>query len=323
MRDDFSQAIKQKLAARAGHLCSNPDCRAPTSGPQLLEERAVNVGVAAHISAAAVGGPRYNAKLTSIKRSSHLNAIWLCQTCAKRIDADELRYTVRDLIGWKAGVEAEAHRRLGKAKRPRSNSSAEREIKRDLKLRDDMHRDFLKNAKEYGSPYPRPNAKPYEKFRHSEFIIHRLGDDPYPEDECRPGEISPWFKLELYDFYHNGIKVILGIESGVVGKEPFYVGVQHWAMIPFGGAFDITRFRETNIWRLGRIPFRNIRHYDLHGDGYYPFPHIYCDFSINGMPYEAFEYAVVGKGEYDWPLDASLRLTAEQVSQPQDETAKD
>ena len=30
MRDDFSQTIKDKLAARAGHKCSNPDCRAAT-----------------------------------------------------------------------------------------------------------------------------------------------------------------------------------------------------------------------------------------------------------------------------------------------------
>jgi hypothetical protein len=34
MGDDFSYAVKTAFAARVGYLCSNPDCRALTSGPQ-------------------------------------------------------------------------------------------------------------------------------------------------------------------------------------------------------------------------------------------------------------------------------------------------
>src|SRR5258708_28308085 len=109
MRDDFPERVKQRLAARAGYLCSNPGGRAPTSGPQLLEEKAVNVGVAAHISSAAPGGPRYNSALPSSQRAGIRNGIWLCQTCSALIDADERRYSVTILSRWTDGVEHESH----------------------------------------------------------------------------------------------------------------------------------------------------------------------------------------------------------------------
>jgi putative transposase len=68
VRDDFTQAVKEQLAKRAGARCSNPQCRRPTSGPQSQPTGAVNIGVAAHISAAAPQGPRYDPKLTAEER---------------------------------------------------------------------------------------------------------------------------------------------------------------------------------------------------------------------------------------------------------------
>jgi hypothetical protein len=312
-RDDFSLPVKQKLAARAGHVCSNSGCRAPTSGPQLLEEKTVNVGVAGHISSAAPGGPRYNPALTSAERANIRNGIWLCQNCAKLIDSDEHRYPVEILQQWKKLAEQAAHRQLGKAKSKAQPSSAEREIKRDLKLRDRMHKDFLKPWKEINEERSRkgPGAvqHPYDKFQHSEAIIHRIGDDTYPKTDESPG-ISSWFKVEIFDFYHGGIKVILQIENGVIENG---CKSGHWAITEYNADFDREGFRQTGIWRLGLIPFRNIRHYDLCGDEYYNFPHLYCTFSVKGMPYEGFEYAVVGQGEYDWPLRSELQLPEEAV----------
>jgi hypothetical protein len=273
---------------------------------------AVNVGVAAHISSAAPGGPRYNSALCSSQRANIRNGIWLCQTCSKLIDADEQRHSVTVLSRWKDEVEREAHRRIGKAKAPRASTlSAERQIKRDLQLRDNMRMDFLKGPKDPAVARA-PISHPYENFRHSEAIIHRIGDNCYPEVDDSPG-ISSSFKVEMFDFYHRGIKVILGIESGVIGIGFSYAGNQSWAIIPFQADFDHDHFREIGVWKLGLIPFRNIRHYDPHGDEYHGCPHLYCDFSVNGMPYEGFEHAVVGKGEYDWPLKPELRLSEEAV----------
>ena len=59
MRDDFKADVKDLLAKRVGMRCSNPNCRRPTSGPQDAPEKALNIGVAAHIAAASKGGPRY------------------------------------------------------------------------------------------------------------------------------------------------------------------------------------------------------------------------------------------------------------------------
>ncbi len=75
-RDDFAQRTKDILAKRAGFLCSNPSCRALTSGPSNgTDEGTVNLGVAAHIKAAAPGGPRYDPRQTPEQRSSLTNGL--------------------------------------------------------------------------------------------------------------------------------------------------------------------------------------------------------------------------------------------------------
>lgn len=103
-RDNFSRPVIERLAKRVGMKCSRPDCRCPTAGPDG-NDGVVNLGVAAHISAASPGGPRYDETLTSDQRSSVSNGIWLCQTCAKLIDDDELTYTPSLLHRWKEDAE--------------------------------------------------------------------------------------------------------------------------------------------------------------------------------------------------------------------------
>lgn len=108
MRDDFSQRTKNVLFNRAGGKCSNPDCRQETSGPHSNDEKAINIGVAAHITAASRGGYRYDPTLSKEQRMSASNGIWLCQVCAKLIDSDEERYTVDLIRRWKSDAESQA-----------------------------------------------------------------------------------------------------------------------------------------------------------------------------------------------------------------------
>jgi HEAT repeat protein len=115
MRDDFSEAVKRTPADRVAKTCSNAHCRAKTSGPQADSTKSLNLGVAAHITAASAGGPRFNPLLTAAERNAIDNAIWLCQTCAKLVDNDPVRYTEADLRSWKKRAEAEAERAVGKA----------------------------------------------------------------------------------------------------------------------------------------------------------------------------------------------------------------
>lgn len=107
MRDDFTQATVMRLAKRVGFKCSNPECRKPTSGPGA-DGGAVNLGVAAHITAASPGGPRYDAHKMEEGRRAADNGIWLCQQCSRLVDADDSAYDVADLIEWKSFAEAAA-----------------------------------------------------------------------------------------------------------------------------------------------------------------------------------------------------------------------
>lgn len=114
MRDDFSQKIKDLLAKRVAYNCSNPDCRMPTIGPNSLPDRVTNIGVAAHLTAASIGGPRYDVNLTEDQRTASENGIWLCQSCSKLIDSDLGKHTMMLLNQWKLVAERKAGEQLNK-----------------------------------------------------------------------------------------------------------------------------------------------------------------------------------------------------------------
>jgi hypothetical protein len=129
MRDDFTPEVKRIMAARTGNACSKPDCRALTSGPQIDQTKALNVGVAAHITGASVGGERYDAALSSYERRHADNGIWLCQTCAKLVDNDSSRFTVELLRAWKEAAEARALSAIGKTVAPVGESESQRKLR--------------------------------------------------------------------------------------------------------------------------------------------------------------------------------------------------
>jgi NACHT domain len=106
VRDDFPRWVIDRLAERAGYRCSNPDHRGqPTSGPHTDPLKSVNIGVAAHITAASEGGPRYDPAMTPKDRQSIGNGIWLCANCHSIVDRDPLRYTADELRRWRKLAE--------------------------------------------------------------------------------------------------------------------------------------------------------------------------------------------------------------------------
>jgi hypothetical protein len=121
MRDDFPIPVKELLAKRVAQRCSNPSCRKPTSGPQDNPERSINIGIAAHLTAASEGGPRFDPLLAPAQRASPENGIWMCQSCAKLVDNDEHRYTLEILRGWKIQAEQTA---AGDLERPAGTPDA-------------------------------------------------------------------------------------------------------------------------------------------------------------------------------------------------------
>ena len=113
MRDDFSQQVKRSLADRVAWKCCFPGCSEVTIGPGNKDDNhVVRLGVAAHITAASLGGPRYNSEITTEERSSIKNAIWLCTKHGDLIDKDFTEYSAETLRQWKAQAEEKAHLNL-------------------------------------------------------------------------------------------------------------------------------------------------------------------------------------------------------------------
>ncbi len=112
VRDDFTKSTIETIAKRAGYLCSNPECRILTVGAASGHEGFVNVGVAAHITAASPGGPRYGPSLTPEQRRHQSNGIWVCQTHGKFIDSDDKHFTVEMLRKWKRDAEERSFRAI-------------------------------------------------------------------------------------------------------------------------------------------------------------------------------------------------------------------
>lgn len=104
-RDDFTEPVKRELQRRVGTLCSNPECKTLTSGPNENKDKSTSIGVAAHITAAAPNGPRYDEKLNSSQRSDISNGIWLCLNCSTIIDKDSKRFNINLLKEWKKKAE--------------------------------------------------------------------------------------------------------------------------------------------------------------------------------------------------------------------------
>lgn len=113
MKPDFSKRTIDTLAKRAAYLCSNPDCRVATVGPNSDPNAATVVGEAAHISSAREGGKRFRPELTDQQRAEITNGIWLCRNCHRLIDSDETLYPEALLHTWREQHETYVQAKLG------------------------------------------------------------------------------------------------------------------------------------------------------------------------------------------------------------------
>jgi hypothetical protein len=102
-RDNFEPKVVEQIKKRAAYICSNPGCRLPTLIPEMSTETETKyIGKAAHITAAASYGPRYDPTLTEGERTSAKNGIHLCANCADLIDKNDGRdYPAHKLEEWK------------------------------------------------------------------------------------------------------------------------------------------------------------------------------------------------------------------------------
>jgi hypothetical protein len=164
-RDEFTRKTIDMLGKRVAFLCSNPHCRSLTIGANEHEEKATIIGIAAHITGASSGGPRYDSSITDDERKMIGNGIWLCANCSILIDRDEVKFTVAVLKQWKEDAENETRQRL--------KGMVMQKIPRMPKL--DI--DFISGSKGR-SPMGYSNKNPMEIIDGTPTIVIRPGDTP-------------------------------------------------------------------------------------------------------------------------------------------------
>lgn len=201
-RDEFSKGIKEILAKRVGYLCSNPDCRRPTVGPNNTPDKSTTIGVAAHITAAAPGGPRFDDSLSNEYRSSIENGIWLCSNCASLIDKDVEQYPTGILKQWKQNAELE------------SNEKLKGDLKNDVVATPYIDIDFVpRTSMRKNMSYSTKNPKKYEQGR----TVYDISNNPIIN-----WKLSWMYKLIIYN---NSSNPAYNIRLQSIGESHFsYLG---------------------------------------------------------------------------------------------------
>jgi hypothetical protein len=216
----------------------------------------------------------------AIKRGIKTPLIWTASTIESKLYSD-----FPDLLSIYFGIST---------KQKRITRSAI--VKRNIRMKEKMRRELLANR------FSREEIQkhPWKKFKFLEIIIHSIDDKAYPNiDENHKG-ISPWFKAEVYDFYHNGLEVTIGLDYIIMDTDGY------WDVIKHNEEYDEQKYARHKAYYNGLIPFENIIDYDLSGDEYYREPQFYCDFKFNGMPYEGFNYVLIGE-TMKYHLDNAMR----------------
>lgn len=153
-------------------------------------------------------------------------------------------------------------------------------IRRNIALKKRMKQDFLKapGCRDMEEVRERLN-KPWTKFNHSKVLIRSIYDKAYPEDNTLlNNDFTGYYGAEVYDFYHNGL---------MVRAYPYAKEIKYKIIDDESEDYQVVDLR---VEILGCIPFENIIEYDIDGDEYYMYPHLFCDFVNVSDPYEKMVY---------------------------------
>ena len=165
-------------------------------------------------------------------------------------------------------------------------------VRRKISLKHKMEKDFLLSLKEWQDKYREKYAgedwrtyrlkNPHTKFISSNILIRSIDDTAYPDvDKSLPRRHDGFVKAGIFDFYHNGLAVY---------TFPYWQDII--VRRQRGGEGEGFLFQPVRAAVLGHIPFSNIIDYDIDGDGYYTYPHVFCDYANGVDPFECIRYAV-------------------------------
>lgn len=155
--------------------------------------------------------------------------------------------------------------------------SKESHFKRNLGLKKEIAKDFG-NWLNYSSEN--------RKLR-SRMLLRAFDGSQYP-DENEPDEFGEysWFRVEIKSLYNKGMEFIIGIEEIQVFED------YSWGFSPHENEQEGDLIK---VAKVRQISFTDIVDYDVDGDEYYMFPHIYCRFKHHGTPFENVYYYNIDK----------------------------
>ena len=184
-----------------------------------------------------------------------------------------------------------------------SNKISKREFLRCLKLQKDLTKELLHS--EYWEFYSKEELRidPTLKFKDSRFILRAIDDETYPYSN----ENSKWSRTFMSDFYDKGILIWLDRWFGnkVVINEN-----NEWCLKDkYEKSNTKNKVKEVSVRIIGKLPYRNIVHYD-DGDNIYNDYHLYCEYKgIDNSPFEEIIYMCEDiNGDYSFQLDNSKKI---------------
>jgi len=128
---------------------------------------------------------------------------------------------------------------------------------------------------------------PENRQTRSRMLIRAFDSEQYPNSN-EPDDYGEytWFNAEIKSLYFKGIEFIIGIEEIQVFDD------YSWSIIK--DEEELTG-NLVKVGKIGQISFTDIIDYDVDGDEFGNYPHIFCDFKYEGTPFENTYYYNLNK----------------------------
>ncbi|REG82022.1 SMEK domain-containing protein [Algoriphagus antarcticus] len=125
--------------------------------------------------------------------------------------------------------------------------------------------------------------EPCYRFMYSSLNIRSIEDRSYPELVENEKGYNNWMKLELWDFYPNGLEFVVQYSKKVVVKNG-----KDWrfALNNEEGALNCCLFL--------RLPYENIVELEMETDDYNSYPTIFVEYLNDDSPFEQEVYGLIG-----------------------------
>lgn len=112
MGRSYSDLDLKLLFGKSGMFCAFPGCRARLLAPGTEVDGEAVLGQIAHIVAHADSGPRADASVGASERDRYPNLVLMCRNHHGLVDAQDSTFTVEQMRGWKAELEAWVEEKL-------------------------------------------------------------------------------------------------------------------------------------------------------------------------------------------------------------------